>query len=109
MAVGIPVRLCAALCLAAWLASSAPARAQLAVGLDFTACTRAECPSVPPDTVGAVGPEHVVHFNNAGYRVFRKSDATLLVSTSDFDFWVDAGLLPEGLAEASDETVEVTP
>jgi len=62
------------------------------IGLNFTACTLQECGAIPPDTMGAVGEDHIVHFINNRFRVFQKSDGALLQSMSDYDFWIDAGV-----------------
>ena len=46
----------------------------------------------PPDTMGAVGPDHVVTFLNGGVSVFRKSDGMLLSHRFLGAFWSDAGV-----------------
>jgi hypothetical protein len=74
------------------LLTSAPARADLEIGQSFTGCTGSECVGFPPDTMGAVGEEHIVHVVNFQFRVFRKRDGALLVDMPDYFFWSDAGL-----------------
>jgi hypothetical protein len=46
----------------------------------------------PPDTMGAVGPDHVVEITNGGFAVHRKSDGATLAETSLEDFWLGAGV-----------------
>lgn len=50
----------------------------------------------PPDTMGAVGPNHFVELVNSRYSVYRKSDG-VRVQTSTLDqFFVDAGITVTG-------------
>lgn len=50
----------------------------------------------PPDTMGAVGPDHFVELINSRYSVYRKSDG-VKVQTSTLDqFFINAGLTVEG-------------
>ena len=83
------MRLLAALALAAaaLVAAAAPA-GQLALEVSFTRQTG----GFPPDTMGAVGPEHVVTLTNGGISVHRKSDGLLLDSAHLGAFWSDAGV-----------------
>ncbi len=58
----------------------------------------------PPDTNGAVGPNHIVEMINDHYSVFRKSDGMRLNPASDRDveFWNQAGIPivdPPGLSD----------
>jgi hypothetical protein len=46
----------------------------------------------PPDTMGAVGPDHVVEITNGGFAVYRKSDGATLAEASLKDFWLAAGV-----------------
>jgi len=72
------------------LAASAASGVPVAIGLNFTAARG----SGPPDTMGAVGEEHIVHFINRQFKVFRKADAALVVDLSSQQFWRAAGLFP---------------
>jgi hypothetical protein len=65
------------------------------IGANFAGCNLNTCPSIPPDTNGAVGPDHFVEFLNGGYRVYDKSGAVLQQSNL-FDFWSSAGVTPIG-------------
>lgn len=50
----------------------------------------------PPDTMGAVGPNHFVELINSRYSVYRKSDG-VRVQTSTLDqFFIDAGITVTG-------------
>lgn len=42
---------------------------------------------IPPDTCGAVGPDHFVSITNANLSIYRKSDGVRTVSTSLLAFW----------------------
>jgi hypothetical protein len=72
------------------LGASTASGVPVEIGLNFTAARG----SGPPDTMGAVGEEHIVHFINDQFKVFRKADATLVVDQSSQDFWGTAGLFP---------------
>lgn len=73
-----------------WLGASAASGVPAEIGLNFTAARGLG----PPDVMGAVGEEHVVHFINDQFKVFRKTDGALLVDRSSQQFWSDAGLFP---------------
>jgi hypothetical protein len=45
-----------------------------------------------PDTMGAVGPGHVVEITNGGFAIHRKTDGAVLASMSLADFWAAAGV-----------------
>jgi hypothetical protein len=47
---------------------------------------------LPPDTMGAVGPEHVLEVTNDGVYVHRKSDGAALGGAGLSRFWLDAGI-----------------
>jgi hypothetical protein len=60
--------------------------------------------AVPPDTDGAVGPNHFVEFVNGAYAVYNKSNGSLVGSMiSDSTFWANAGisstLINQGLSD----------
>jgi hypothetical protein len=67
----------------------------LEVGLAYTGRI---LDSVPPDTQGAVGADHVVELENGGFSVYDKQDGTEIARTADLDeFWEAAGVDPDGL------------
>ncbi len=74
------------------VAPSTASALSLAVGLDFTGSRfGSESSSYPPDTMGAVGPEHVVELINGRYAVYRKSDGVRVETRSLNQFWSSAG------------------
>jgi hypothetical protein len=72
------------------LCSGLTLAASLDVDLSFDATASV---GFPPDTMGAVGPEHVVTFTNGGVEVFRKSDGMPLSQVFLEQFWSDAGVV----------------
>jgi hypothetical protein len=64
----------------------------MAEGLDFTGSTLyTNSNSIPPDTMGAVGPNHIVELINGRYSVYNKTTgANVQTSTLD-QFWTNAG------------------
>lgn len=60
------------------------------VGLNFAGASAGNF--APPDTDGSVGANHVVEFINGFYRVYNKSNGTLVASSSDDSFWNSAGI-----------------
>ncbi len=82
--------------LACMVLHAAPAAADFQyrwdTGLDFTGSTfGAQSGFIPPDTMGAVGPSHIVELINGAYRVYDKSDGSVLASTSLNSFWDNSG------------------
>jgi len=65
---------------------------RLTIGLNFTSSTSAEVDVRPPDTMGAVGPDHIVELINGRYSVYRKQDGVLLQTSTLSEFWSNAGL-----------------
>ncbi len=47
---------------------------------------------VPPDSMGAVGPDHYVMLLNGTYAVYRKCDGAQLLRTTLNDFWLSTGV-----------------
>lgn len=81
-----------ALGLALWLAPAPGEALSLAVGLDFTGASfGTQSSSFPPDTMGSVGPGHVVELVNGRYNVYRKSDGAKLQTSTLNQFWTAAG------------------
>ncbi len=61
----------------------------LAVGLNFLGNQQT---GVPPDTMGAVGKDHIVELNNTGYFVYNKSDGSTAQDSSTLtEFWSGTG------------------
>jgi hypothetical protein len=51
---------------------------------------------IPPDTMGAVGQDHLVELLNGRYSVYRKSDGARVQTSSLNTFWINAGVTPSG-------------
>ncbi|WP_145370471.1 nidogen-like domain-containing protein [Maioricimonas rarisocia] len=68
-----------------------PAGGGFTVGTNFLADTINESGFIPPDTMGGVGPDHVVELINGRYSVYDKDGNQLFTSTLN-DFWLNAGL-----------------
>jgi hypothetical protein len=75
---------------------AAPALAvQVDITLNFTSVRRSEYGGLglaPPDTMGAVGEDHIVEFINGLYRVFDKSTGAVLQNKPSYRFWYDTGI-----------------
>jgi hypothetical protein len=69
-------------------------QAQVEIGLNFTATTALEFGWYPPDSMMAVGEEHIAEFLNGSFKVYRKTDGAVLQSKSMNQFWLDAGVTP---------------
>ncbi len=77
----------------------AQAGVQVQLGQNFTASTLfTDSSVVPPDTDGAVGPNHFVEFINGRFAVFDKGTGTNVISITDNDFWTNTGVDLTGLA-----------
>jgi hypothetical protein len=79
------------------------AHAALTIGTNFLAQTMKDLPAlndgytlIPPDTDGAVGPDHIVELINGSYAVYTKTGGFVTASGLD-DFWKAAGVTPSGL------------
>jgi hypothetical protein len=79
------------------VAAAGSAAAEVQIGLNFTGRVWSP-PTAPdrsvavPDTMGAVGEQHIVELLNDGYAVYRKSDGLLERSSTLTEFWVAAGV-----------------
>jgi hypothetical protein len=79
------------------VATAGSAGAGVEIGLNFTGHVWSP-PTAPdrsvatPDTMGAVGEQHIVELLNDGYAVYRKSDGLLERSSTLTEFWVAAGV-----------------
>jgi hypothetical protein len=74
------------------------ASAQVRIGLNFTGSNRANSGLIPPDTMGAVGPNHIVELNNGRFAVYDKQDGALITDQSHNAFWTAAGVPPVNYA-----------
>ena len=62
-------------------------------GLNFLASTINDTPGfIPPDTMGAVGLNHIVEMVNGAFAIYDKSTGALLSRVTLDDFWLNAGL-----------------
>ena len=78
--------------------------ASLDVDLSFVASGFA---GLPPDTMGAAGPAHVVTFTNGGVEIFRKSDGQSISHEFLGMFWFAAGV--SNLSDTFDPRVVYDP
>ncbi|MEM9922473.1 MAG: hypothetical protein AAF915_01740 [Cyanobacteria bacterium P01_D01_bin.50] len=63
------------------------------LGLNFTGSTRQiDSFSVPPDTMGAVGSEHIVELINGRYSVYDKFTGEKVQTSTLGQFWTDSGV-----------------
>lgn len=86
------VRLTCAAVLFANMAGGADARAQSAsIGNQFNTVNLSQSGFIPPDTMGAVGPDHFVTIVNGRIAVFNK-DGSAVSATSDSAFFSSLGL-----------------
>ena len=78
------------------LLGAASVQAGAVVGTNFTSSTfGTNSGFFPPDTMGAVGPNHIVELINGRYAVYDKSGS--FVSSSSLNaFWTAAGVTPAG-------------
>src|SRR5262245_22396774 len=76
-------------------AGAAEALPAVQIGANYTSATLATSQGfIPPDSQGAVGPDHVAVFTNGAYRVYDKGSGQLLAGVSLDAFWNDAGVVP---------------
>ncbi|XWK91142.1 MAG: hypothetical protein U7127_14155 [Phormidium sp.] len=68
--------------------------AQLSIGLNFTGSSSFNSGFIPPDTMGAVGPNHIVEMINGRYAIYSKTNGSLIQGTSLDQFWLNAGIAP---------------
>lgn len=81
--------------------------ANLTIGQNFTGITLSDVERLngfrldPPDTIGAVGTNHIVEFTNGAFAIYDKSTGTPLQKLSDTQFWTDiAGIsIDSGLTD----------
>ena len=81
----------------ALLAFSSLVQAGFMTGQNFTGSTfRMDSNFIPPDSMGAVGPEHFVELINGRYAVYDKNSGVRVQTSSLDDFWTGAGVTPSG-------------
>jgi PEP-CTERM motif len=68
----------------------------LNIGLSFTGSSLLTSGFIPPDTMGAVGPDHFVELINGQYAVYRNTDGARVQTSTLNDFWRNAGIVPTG-------------
>jgi hypothetical protein len=66
--------------------------AMFTTGLNFAGSTANNSIFIPPDTQGAVGPDHIVEMLNGVYAVYDKATGNLLTRITLEQFFIDAGL-----------------
>ena len=65
----------------------------IGIGLNFTGSTYEKNDfSVPPDSNGAVGPNHFVELINGRFAVYSKTNGGLLKSITGLNFWIQDGI-----------------
>ena len=79
-----------------WFSHAAQAQT-FTLGSNFTGITLNDTASLgsgatPPDTMGAVGPKHVVELINGGYAVYLKDGSLIGSKVTDETFWNSAGI-----------------
>jgi hypothetical protein len=65
------------------------------IGTNFTGSSFSQSGFFPPDTMGAVGPDHIVELINGRYAAYDRTGALQQSSSLD-NFWVNAGVTPAG-------------
>jgi len=79
------------------LSQAVPAAGQQ-IGTNFTGSNIFDAGFIPPDSMGAVGPNHVVEMLNGRYRVYAKDGTPVTAGESLDDFWIDSGINPINFA-----------
>lgn len=76
-----------------------PAYSSFVIGTNVTGTSLSDLPAlnggfgfIPPDTMGAVGPNHFVEILNGAYSVYDKSGALVGSRISQTQFWTNAGV-----------------
>jgi len=64
------------------------------IGMSFAGADIFDSGFIPPDTMGAIGPDHFVELINGTYAVFDRTDGSLVEQKSLDRFWSDAGVDP---------------
>ena len=69
---------------------------QLTIGNSFQGSTFNSSGFFPPDTMGAIGPDHFVELLNGRYAAYLKDSGALIQASSLDTFWLNAGVNPAG-------------
>jgi hypothetical protein len=80
----------------------------LSIGANFTAGSLATAGVIPPDTMGAVGPSHIVELINGQFTVYDKNGNQVQMSTLDA-FWTAAGAAIPGGSNTVDPRIIYDP
>ena len=64
----------------------------VSIGLNFTGSTSNNSGFIPPDTMGTVGPNHIVEILNGVYSVYNKTTGAVLQRMSLDQFWMNTGV-----------------
>ena len=76
---------------------SVPSEAEaLNIDLSFTGSSLLTSGFIPPDTMGAAGPDHFVELLNGQYAVYRNTDGVRVQTSTLIDFWRNGGVVPTG-------------
>ena len=78
------------------LAVAGRASGQLIIGNSFQSSSIDNSGFFPPDTMGAIGPNHFVELLNGRYAVHLKNGGATLQASSLDAFWLSAGVIPAG-------------
>lgn len=68
----------------------------LSIDLSFTGSSLLTSGFIPPDTMGAAGPDHFVELLNGQYAVYRNTDGVRVQTSTLNDFWRNGGVVPTG-------------
>ncbi len=68
----------------------------LNIDLSFTGSRLFTSGFIPPDTMGAAGPDQFVELLNGRYSVYRNTDGVRVQTSTLNDFWRNAGVVPTG-------------
>jgi hypothetical protein len=85
-----------------------PSRAAVVAGIgqNFTASTLGvDSFALPPDSDGAVGPNHFAELINGRFSVFTKTNITRVQTITDLTFWSRAGVTPPSGWDISDPRI----
>jgi hypothetical protein len=78
------------------------------IGANFAGASFEDVITLPPDTMGAVGPDHFVQFINGGFIPFNKDGSLTGAEVDDETFWANAGFDP-GSGNLSDPRILYDP
>ncbi len=64
----------------------------VSIGLNFTGSTANDSGFIPPDTMGTVGPNHIVEMLNGVFAIYNKTTGAVLQRISLDQFWMSTGV-----------------